>query len=161
MRLHGRVKPQLLSLYAENELRPPTASRGHRYQSCSFCTCICARPADSITSGLAVWSMPSTCIKSYRCRTDARIAYPKFKLTSAEQQELLSDYLPWCTTVHVSDVPFEMPLCRDPFDLPFLQLATAGKADYLVTGDADLLCLSDQFVPPIITADDFMKMLDG
>src|SRR5260364_275837 len=132
MRLHGRVKPQLLSLYAENELRPPTASRGHRYQSCSFCTCICARPADSITSGLAVWSMPSTCIKSYRCRT-----------------------------VHVSDVPFEMPLCRDPFDLPFLQLATAGKADYLVTGDADLLCLSDQFVPPIITADDFMKMLDG
>src|SRR5260363_166718 len=68
-------------------------------------------------------------------------AYPKFKLTS--------------------DEPFEMPLCRDPFDLPFLQLATAGKADYLVTGDADLLCLSDQFVPPIITADDFMKMLDG
>src|SRR5260363_63354 len=82
------------------------------------------------------------------------------KATVAELMRV-SDYLPWCTTVHVSDVPFEMPLCRDPFDLPFLQLATAGKADYLVTGDADLLCLSDQFVPPIITADDFMKMLDG
>ncbi len=88
-------------------------------------------------------------------------AYPKFKLTSAEQQELLSDYLPWCTTVRVSDLPFEMPICRDPFDQPFLQLATAGKADYLVTGDSDLLCLSDQCALPVITADDFMKMLDG
>ena len=50
--------------------------------------------------------------------------------------------------------------CRDPFDVPFLQLAVVGKAKYLVTGDQDLLCLAGQFVCPIITADQFMKTLN-
>ena len=34
-----------------------------------------------------------------------------------------------------------MPDCREPHDLPFLHLATAGKADALVSGDGDLLAL--------------------
>jgi len=87
------------------------------------------------------------------------LAYPKFKLTAADQQELLADYLPYCTTVRIPDQPPATPACRDPFDLPFLQLAIAGKAEYLVSGDRDLLCLADQFACPIITADQFMKML--
>ena len=52
------------------------------------------------------------------------------------------------------------PACRDPFDLPFLQLAIVGKADYLVSGDKDLLSLAGQFACPIITADQFMKTLN-
>jgi len=35
-----------------------------------------------------------------------------------------------------------MPPCRDPHDLPFLHLAAAGRADALVSGDADLLTLA-------------------
>ena len=31
------------------------------------------------------------------------LAYPKFKLTTDEQGELLADYLPYCTTVLMSD----------------------------------------------------------
>ncbi|MDO8263464.1 MAG: putative toxin-antitoxin system toxin component, PIN family [Gallionella sp.] len=85
------------------------------------------------------------------------LAYPKFKLTAAEQQELLADYLPYCTTVRMPAKPPATPACRDPFDLPFLQLAVAGKAKYLVTGDRDLLSLAGQFVCPIITADQFIK----
>lgn len=69
------------------------------------------------------------------------LAYPKFKLTSADQQELLADYLPYCTTVRMPAKLPATPACRDPFDLPFLQLAVTGKADYLVTGDQDLLSL--------------------
>ena len=87
------------------------------------------------------------------------LAYPKFKLTAADQQELLADYLPYCTTVRMPDQPPATPACRDPFDLPFLQLAITGKAEYLVSGDQDLLCLADQFSCPILTADQFMKML--
>jgi putative PIN family toxin of toxin-antitoxin system len=87
-------------------------------------------------------------------------AYPKFKLTAAEQQELLADYLPYCTTVRMPAKPPATPACRDPFDLPFLQLAVAGKAKYLVTGDRDLLSLAGQFVCPIITADQFIKTLN-
>jgi len=88
------------------------------------------------------------------------LAYPKFKLTAADQQELLADYLPYCTTVRMPAKLPRTPACRDPFDLPFLQLAIAGKAAYLVTGDQDLLSLAGRFICPIITADQFIKTLN-
>jgi putative PIN family toxin of toxin-antitoxin system len=83
------------------------------------------------------------------------LAYPRFKLSAAEQHELLADYLPYCTTV---DLPARLPKtikCRDANDLPFLHLAQVGKADFLVSGDADLLSLADTFVCPIVTAEEF------
>jgi len=87
------------------------------------------------------------------------LAYPKFKLSPAEQQELLADYLPWCHTVQIPDPPPATPGCRDPFDVPFLQLAVAGKADLLLSGDQDLLVLTDDFVCPILTVEQFMTTL--
>ena len=87
-------------------------------------------------------------------------AYPKFKLSVADQQELLADYLPYCTTVRMPAKLPATPACRDPFDRPFLQLAITGKAEYLVTGDQDLLSLTDQFVCPMVTADQFIKALN-
>jgi putative PIN family toxin of toxin-antitoxin system len=88
------------------------------------------------------------------------LAYPKFKLSDEEQQDLLADYLPWCATVRIPNPPPATPDCRDPFDQPFLQLAVAGKADYLVSGDQDLLSLADQFKCPIVTAEQFLESLD-
>lgn len=87
------------------------------------------------------------------------LAYPKFKLTTAEQQELLADYLPYCTTVSLPENLPATPACRDPFDLPFLHLALVGQAKYLVSGDLDLLSLNGDFACPIITADEFIKTL--
>lgn len=89
------------------------------------------------------------------------LAYPKFRLTPDEQQELLADYLPYCTTVRLPDPPPATPACRDAFDLPFLQLAIAGKADALLTGDRDLLVLADAFSCPIRSAEDFLKSLQS
>lgn len=88
------------------------------------------------------------------------LAYPKFKLTVAVQQELLADYLPYCTTVRMPTKLPAIPACRDPYDASFLHLAAVGKAKYLVTGDQDLLSITDRFVCPIVTADQFMKVLD-
>ena len=70
------------------------------------------------------------------------LAYPKFRLAREEQHDLLADYLPWAETFRVPDPPPGTPACRDPHDVPFLQLALAAKADALVTGDADLLILA-------------------
>jgi putative PIN family toxin of toxin-antitoxin system len=84
------------------------------------------------------------------------LAYPKFRLTGAEQDELLADYLPYCTTVIIPDPPPATPDCRDAADTPFLQLALAGKADCLVTGDKDLLVLADTFAGRILSADSFL-----
>ncbi len=90
------------------------------------------------------------------------LAYPKFKLSPGEQQELLADYLPYCKTVsipHPLPPTYMVPRCRDPFDVPFLHLALAGKAKVFVTGDQDLLALSDRFACPILTADQFINTL--
>jgi uncharacterized protein len=88
------------------------------------------------------------------------LAYPKFRLTPAEQEDLLSDYLLFCESVAMPDGLPLTPECRDPFDLPFLVLALVGEADYLVTGDQDLLVLNDGFSCQIVTADDFFSIID-
>ena len=75
--------------------------------------------------------------------------YPRFKLTPSEREDLLGDYLPHCESVTVSD-PITVPQCRDPGDRPFLELAIAGRADALVTGDKDLLALAQTFLIPIL-----------
>ncbi|MFO1266146.1 MAG: putative toxin-antitoxin system toxin component, PIN family [Rubrivivax sp.] len=75
------------------------------------------------------------------------LAYPKFKLDAQAQQELLADYLPWAEAVAVPEPPPRVPECRDVDDLPFLHLAVAGRADVLVSGDADLLALSRPGAP--------------
>lgn len=51
------------------------------------------------------------------------------------------------------------PACRDPFDVPFVELAAVAKADYLVTGDRDLLGIEKQFSRPIVAADEFLAVL--
>jgi len=89
------------------------------------------------------------------------LGYPKFKLLADEQRELLSDYLPYCRTVTIPAKPPKTPPCRDPFDLPFLQLAIVAKAEALVTGDQDLLGIEGKFACPIVTLDAFLATLLG
>ncbi len=87
------------------------------------------------------------------------IAYPKFRLTPIEQEDLLSDYLLFCESVVMPDILPTTPECRDPFDVPFLALALIGEADYLVTGDSDLLVLKAAFSCPIISIDNFLNII--
>ncbi len=89
------------------------------------------------------------------------LSYPKFKLTAEDQEELLADYLPYCETVVIPQPPPITPPCRDPFDLPFLQLALAGKAQALVTGDQDLLTLASGFAIPVVSAENFVATLNS
>ena len=46
--------------------------------------------------------------------------------------------------------------CRDPKDDKFLELAVSGRADYLVTGDLDLLVLDPFRGVRILTPADFL-----
>ena len=89
------------------------------------------------------------------------LGYPKFRLSDADRQDILEDYLPFCETVTVPDPPPAVPECRDPFDRPFLELALAGNADALVTGDADLQALADVFTVPILTPAGLKRQLPG
>jgi putative PIN family toxin of toxin-antitoxin system len=87
------------------------------------------------------------------------LGYPKFKLADDEQRELLADYLPYCRTVTIPAKAPRTPPCRDPFDLPFLQLAMVGKAEVLVTGDQDLLGVKGKLLCPIVTLEAFLAAL--
>jgi putative PIN family toxin of toxin-antitoxin system len=90
------------------------------------------------------------------------LTYPKFRLSLAEQQDLLADYLPWVQVVRIPDPPPAVPPCRDPFDAPVLHLAVAGKARALVSGDRDLLALAGvQGLCPVLTVDAFCRRYLG
>ena len=89
------------------------------------------------------------------------LAYPKFALNADDRRDLLDDYLPYCQTVDVPVPPPAIPECRDPFDRPFLELALAGRADALVTGDSDILALADALTVPILTPAEFRRQVVG
>jgi putative PIN family toxin of toxin-antitoxin system len=50
----------------------------------------------------------------------------------------------------------KIELCRDPKDNKFLELAADGQADYLITGDQDLLALNSFRKTEIITPAQFL-----
>lgn len=79
------------------------------------------------------------------------LAYPKFKLTTAEREELLADYLPFGIVIAPWRKSPQLPPCRDKHDRVFLELAAVGAAEWLITGDQDLLSLSGQVGFQIIT----------
>ncbi|WP_305046880.1 putative toxin-antitoxin system toxin component, PIN family [Geoalkalibacter sp.] len=69
------------------------------------------------------------------------LAYPKFQLKPEEMEALLADYLPFGEVITVEH-PKNTPSCRDPDDQKFIELAFAGQADWLVSGDHDLLVMA-------------------
>ena len=87
------------------------------------------------------------------------LTYPKFKLTEIEQQELLADYVPYCKTVRIPAKLPKLPICRDSYDQPFIELASAGKAEYLVSGDNDLLCIEKVSTCRIVSAEQFLSQV--
>lgn len=78
---------------------------------------------------------------------------PKFSIPPSHHQRWLQFLRANIRVVDLSATVPEFP--RDPRDVPFLIAALASKADYLITGDKDLL-ESQQLVPTrIITVAEF------
>jgi predicted nucleic acid-binding protein len=83
------------------------------------------------------------------------------RLSQADQDELLADYLPYTETVRIPQPPPQVPACRHVLDEPFMHLAVVGQAQVLVSGDRDLLAIAAEFERasgcPILTLDAFCK----
>lgn len=54
----------------------------------------------------------------------------------------------------------QVSICRDPKDNKFLELAVSGKADFIVSGDEDLLELNPFREIRILKPADFLQMLE-
>ncbi len=50
----------------------------------------------------------------------------------------------------------KISICRDPKDNMYLEIAIAGKADLIITGDSDLLVLHPFCNIPVITPKMFL-----
>lgn len=86
------------------------------------------------------------------------LAYPKFSLTPREIDALFQDeVLPFCEVIDIEDEI--IGVCRDRADDKFLSCAVAAKADYIVSGDKDLLVLENFRDIPIITVAAFQEKI--
>lgn len=63
------------------------------------------------------------------------LAYPKFQLAGEEIEILLGDFLPYAEPVEVPEAGKAWAGLPHPDDRIFLDLAAAGHAEFLVTGD--------------------------
>jgi uncharacterized protein len=82
--------------------------------------------------------------------------YPKFSLREDEMRAILEDeVLPFFEAVE-AEQQIER-ICRDSHDDKFIVCAMAAKADYVVSGDEDLLVLKKYGQIKIISASEFLK----
>ena len=88
------------------------------------------------------------------------LSYDRFNLNGDQIQRILRTYLPWTESVEIPSV-IGVSDPRDPNDRPFLELALAGEAEALVTGDNDLLVLASEFPIPIITPRELRERLSA
>lgn len=75
------------------------------------------------------------------------LAYPEFKLESVRQATLFTQYQRLVRVLDTQPVSVELPICSDPDDQKFLELAASSHADLLVSKDRALLKLRRRCAP--------------
>ena len=86
------------------------------------------------------------------------LAYPKFKLASAEIRAVIEEeLLPFIETVTVT--PSAVPTLRDADDAKFIACATTAGVRWLVSGDDDLLSLRRVKSVEIVSITTFLQHL--
>ncbi|MBC8439517.1 MAG: putative toxin-antitoxin system toxin component, PIN family [Deltaproteobacteria bacterium] len=77
-------------------------------------------------------------------------------LTHEERKLFLNKFL---DDVHLINPEEKISACRDPKDNMILELAVAGNADFIITGDQDLLVLNPFRDIKIVNPVDFLEII--
>lgn len=85
------------------------------------------------------------------------LARPKFDkyVTAMERKLFLAVFVKTVQFVRVEET---IEVCRDPKDDKYLELAVSGKANCILSGDADLLVLNPFRDIAIVTIQDFLEL---
>lgn len=84
------------------------------------------------------------------------LGYPKFSLTGQEIKMLIEEeVLPFFEIIEIADKI--RGVCRDPDDDKFLACAVSASADFIVSGDRDLLDMDKYKSVRIISASEFLS----
>ena len=75
-------------------------------------------------------------------------------LTNWERFEFIRNFSNFATKILITE---NLSICRDPDDNKYLELAATSNADYLITGDNDLLILNPFRNTRIITPDEYLS----
>ena len=98
------------------------------------------------------------------CELRAALAYKRLqrflKMSPREQDEFVVVLEQVCDLVSITGYQ-ALAICRDPKDEPYLLTARAGRAEFIVSGDKDLLVLQFMDHVPIIGAAAFDRILRG
>ena len=79
-------------------------------------------------------------------------------VTSEEREEFLEALVERSILV---DIVEEIQACRDPKDNKVLELALSGGAEYIISGDRDLLVLNPFRGVQVVTAEEFLRTVGG
>lgn len=87
------------------------------------------------------------------------LSRPKFDryLSWDSRRQILSQLLLESELVEITET---ITICRDPKDNKFLELAVSGKANFIITGDQDLLVLNPFQGIEIITVNEFLTRVN-
>lgn len=86
---------------------------------------------------------------------DEVLRRPKFDKYASEPRRL-EFLLALVDLAEVVPVSQQISVCRDPKDDKFLELAVAGRASHIITGDSDLIALHPFRGVAIVTAKEFL-----
>ncbi len=77
-------------------------------------------------------------------------------VTNEEREEFLETLIERAVLIEIVE---NIQECRDPKDDKVLELALNGEAQYIITGDRDLLVLNPFRNVKVITVEDFLKTI--
>jgi putative PIN family toxin of toxin-antitoxin system len=82
-------------------------------------------------------------------------------VSEAEERDLISAFTFGENVLYVNDPPSVKVVEEDPDDDKFIACALALEADYIVSGDSDLLSLGSYMGIPIVSPSTFLEILDA
>ena len=85
------------------------------------------------------------------------LAHPRFRLDAEAQATIVAEYLQYAELFEL--VPSSGASCRDPKDIPVLDLAIWQGVDAIVSADPDLLVLDGEFKFRILRVADLHPIL--
>lgn len=100
------------------------------------------------------------CLSEEIVREYQRVLREIKAVSSEEERDLIAAFTSGESVLYVNNPPPVDVVRDDPDDNKFIACALALEADYIVSGDADVLTLDSYMGIPIVTPRQFLEMLD-
>ena len=119
------------------------------------------RPGDTFLALADYIDRSTTILYSEETLTELVDVLRRRKFSKYTAPEEVAEFVRWIVgTGELVAVTDHLTGSRDVTDNKFLSLAVAGQADYLVTGDKDLLVLGRIKATPILSPSDFLAAVN-